>query len=194
MADWRLAPRRFLFRLYSLRAGFSVCSSFEIFFGSNFSFFSCLASLCPANRSTGARVDFGLIKAAKFCSISWTLKPAVNYPDRGTTCTASMTGFAGDRETRHVRAEPAWPRFGSGRQVWRTRQSLQRCEWILHLTMPHDGNPPARRSWACRVVGDAVIDVHEFMSSFSQPVILKLLKLLVPRSFKERTLLYSGRE
>jgi hypothetical protein len=103
-------------------------------------------------------------------------------------------GFAGDRETRHVRAEPAWPRFGSGRQIWRTRQSLQRCEWILHLTMPHNGNPPTRRSWAYRVVGDAVIDVHEFISSFSQPVILKLLKLLVPRSFKERTLLYSGRE
>jgi hypothetical protein len=91
MADWRLAPRRFLFRLYSLRAGFSVCSSFEISFGSNFSFFSCLASLCPANRSTGARVEIGLIKAAKFCSISWTLRPAVNYPDRGTTCTASIS-------------------------------------------------------------------------------------------------------
>ena len=59
----------------SLQVGFSGCSSFEIPFGSNFSFFSCLASLCPANRSTGARVDNGLLKAAKFCSISWTLGP-----------------------------------------------------------------------------------------------------------------------
>src|SRR2546426_3525801 len=75
MADWRFAPGRFLFRLYSLRAGFSVCSSLEISFGSNFLFFWCLASFCPANRSTGARVEIGLIKAAKFCSISWTLRP-----------------------------------------------------------------------------------------------------------------------